>query len=87
MRGIIRVGDLTSHGGRVETGAPASSVMGRAVARKGDHCSCPVPGHQDCTIAEGDAAFIVAGQPAAFDGHKTSCGAVLISSVPESGRS
>ncbi|MCD9227684.1 PAAR domain-containing protein, partial [Ralstonia pseudosolanacearum] len=42
---------------------------------------------QDCTIAEGDAAFIVAGQPAAFDGHKTSCGAVLISSVPESGRS
>ncbi|MEF2251119.1 PAAR domain-containing protein, partial [Ralstonia solanacearum] len=45
------------------------------------------PGHQDCTIAEGDAAFIVAGQPAAFDGHKTTCGAVLMSSTPGSGRS
>ncbi|MGD7392083.1 PAAR domain-containing protein, partial [Ralstonia pseudosolanacearum] len=55
MRGIIRVGDATTHGGRVETGAPASTVMGRAVARKGDRCSCPVQGHQDCTIAEGDA--------------------------------
>ncbi|WP_247319451.1 PAAR domain-containing protein, partial [Ralstonia pseudosolanacearum] len=41
MRGIIRVGDATSHGGRVESGAPASTVMGRAVARKGDRCSCP----------------------------------------------
>ncbi|MFC0130642.1 PAAR domain-containing protein [Ralstonia solanacearum] len=87
MRGIIRVGDLTSHDGRVETGAPASTVMGRAVARKGDRCSCPVPGHQDCTIAEGDAAFIVAGQPAAFDGHKTMCGAVLMSSALSSGKS
>ncbi|MDB0529652.1 PAAR domain-containing protein [Ralstonia solanacearum] len=87
MRGIIRVGDLTSHGGRVETGAPASTAMGRAVARKGDRCSCPVPGHQDCTIAEGDAAFIVAGQPAAFDGHKTTCGAALMSSALSSGKS
>ncbi|API76492.1 MULTISPECIES: PAAR domain-containing protein [Ralstonia solanacearum species complex] len=87
MRGIIRVGDATSHGGRVESGAPASTVMGRAVARKGDRCSCPVQGHQDCTIAEGDAAFIVAGQPAAFDGHTTTCGAVLISSAPASGKS
>ncbi|MDO3515043.1 PAAR domain-containing protein [Ralstonia pseudosolanacearum] len=62
-------------------------TMGRAVARKGDRCSCPVQGHQDCTIAEGDAAFIVAGQPAAFDGHTTTCGAVLISSAPASGKS
>ncbi|AMP40274.1 MULTISPECIES: PAAR domain-containing protein [Ralstonia solanacearum species complex] len=86
MRGIIRVGDATSHGGRVETGAPASTVMGRAVARKGDRCSCPIQGHQDCTIAEGDEAFIVDGQPAAFEGHKTSCGATLLPSTPASGR-
>ena len=86
MRGIIRVGDATSHGGQVLTGAPASQVMRRPVARKGDLCICPIQGHQNCVIAEGDENVIVDGQPAAFDGHKTSCGAVLISSVPTSGR-
>ncbi|WP_322055522.1 PAAR domain-containing protein [Paraburkholderia bannensis] len=86
MRGIVRVGDATSHGGRVETGSSASEVMGRAVARLGDRCICPIQGHQNCVIVEGDSAFIVDGQPAAFDGHKTSCGATLISSLSSSGR-
>uniref|UniRef100_UPI002AC35884 PAAR domain-containing protein n=1 Tax=Paraburkholderia bannensis TaxID=765414 RepID=UPI002AC35884 len=40
MRGIVRVGDATSHGGRVETGSAASEVMGRAVARLVDRCVC-----------------------------------------------
>ncbi|RQT03687.1 PAAR domain-containing protein, partial [Burkholderia contaminans] len=44
MRGIIRVGDVHSHGGRVETGASNSEVMGRAVARQGDRCTCPLHG-------------------------------------------
>lgn len=86
MKGIIRVGDATSHGGKVITGADASKVMDRPVARQGDLCICPIEGHQNCVIAEGDSAFIVDGKPAAFDGHKTSCGATLISSVPSSGR-
>ncbi|RQZ06869.1 PAAR domain-containing protein [Burkholderia sp. Bp9031] len=84
MRGIIRVGDKHTHGGRVESGAATSTVMGRAVARIGDVCSCPV--HGTCTIAKGDASFNVEGQAAAFDGHETSCGALLISSLPTSGR-
>ncbi|KVN50959.1 PAAR domain-containing protein [Burkholderia stagnalis] len=86
MRGIIRVGDVTSHGGKVITGSTASEVMGRPVARLGDMCVCPNSGHQACFIAEGDPQVIVDGKPAAFDGHKTSCGATLISSVPSSGR-
>ncbi|WP_321838962.1 PAAR domain-containing protein [Paraburkholderia bannensis] len=86
MRGIVRVGDATSHGGRVETGSAAGEVMGRAVARLGDRCICPIQGHQNCVIVEGDSAFIVDGRPAAFDGHKTSCGATLISSLSSSGR-
>lgn len=84
MRGIIRVDDTHTHGGRVETGAEKSEVMGRAVARIGDTCSCPI--HGTCTITEGDSGFIVDGQAAAFDGHKTSCGAELISSLQHSGR-
>ncbi|MEK6351535.1 MAG: PAAR domain-containing protein [Burkholderia cenocepacia] len=73
-----------THGGRVESGAGTSKVMGRAVARIGDTCSCPI--HGVCVIVEGDPEFKVEGQAAAFDGHKTSCGAELISSLPTSGR-
>ena len=84
MRGIIRVGDTHTHGGQVETGAATSKVMGHAVARVGDTCSCLV--HGTCTIVEGDPDFNVEGRAAAFDGHKTSCGAALTSSVVDSGR-
>ncbi|MGN6652588.1 PAAR domain-containing protein [Trinickia sp.] len=86
MKGIIRVGDATSHGGQVVTGSAVSNVMDRPVARQGDQCTCPIQGHQNCVIAEGDPAFIVDGKPAAFEGHKTSCGATLISSLSSSGR-
>lgn len=84
MRGIIRVGDLHSHGGRVQTGAPNSEVMGQAVGRKGDQCTCPL--HGNVVIAEGDENVQVDGAAAAFEGHKTSCGATLIASLSSSGR-
>jgi predicted transcriptional regulator len=47
MRGVIRVGDSTSHGGEVMTGQEKSRVMDRAVARVGDRCTCPMCGHHD----------------------------------------
>ncbi|MFX1674994.1 PAAR domain-containing protein [Paraburkholderia sp. A2WS-5] len=84
MRGIIRVGDLLSHGGHVEAGAPNYTVMGRSVARKGDACLCAL--HGEVVIADGDDSFEVDGAAAAFEGHKASCGAELISSMPSSGR-
>jgi uncharacterized Zn-binding protein involved in type VI secretion len=37
-------------------------------------------------IAEGDSMVTLGGIPVAFDGHKTTCGATLISSVPTSGK-
>jgi uncharacterized Zn-binding protein involved in type VI secretion len=37
-------------------------------------------------IVEGDENVLIDGRAVAFDGHKTSCGAVLISSVTSSGR-
>jgi len=86
MRGVIRIGDSTSHGGRVETGRDKSTVMGRAVACVGDRCTCPVSGHHDCVIVEGDEKVKIDGRAVAFDGHQTSCGAVLISSAAASGR-
>lgn len=86
MRGIIRLNDPTSHGGRVISAAAGSVVMGVAVARKGDLCLCPLPGHQACVIAEGDPKVLIDGIPVAFEGHVTSCGASLISTVPDSAR-
>jgi len=86
MRGVIRLNDPTSHGGKVLSAAPNSKVMGVAVARKGDQCMCPLRGHDYCVIAEGDPKVLIDGIPVAFDGHKTSCGAVLMSTMPTSGR-
>lgn len=86
MRGVIRLNDPTSHGGKVVSASPHSKVKGVAVARKGDACSCPKRGHSGCTIAEGDSKVLIAGVPVAFEGHKTTCGAVLMSTLPTSGR-
>lgn len=86
MRRIIRLNDPTTHGGKVIAAASNSTVMGVAVARKGDRCFCPIQGHQQCVIAEGDPKVTIDGVPVAFEGHATSCGAKLISTVLDSGR-
>lgn len=82
MRNVIRLGDPTSHGGKVESvSADYFTVDGIAVARVGDVCSCPVKGHDSCTIAEGDADHVIDGAAVAYDGHKTTCGAALIATT------
>jgi uncharacterized Zn-binding protein involved in type VI secretion len=70
----------------VISASPVSKAMGVAIARVGDLCACPLPGHGVCKTAEGDPAVLIDGVPVAFDGHKTECGAQLISSLPGSGR-
>ena len=60
--------------------AHTPTVMGIPVACIGDMVSCP-----QCEgtypIVEGDSEFKIMGIPVALDGHKTECGATLISSV------
>jgi uncharacterized Zn-binding protein involved in type VI secretion len=56
-------------------------VDGIAVALKGDACSCPKHGSNNCTIAEGDAGHTINGVPVAYEGHKTTCGAALIATI------
>lgn len=86
MRGVIRLGDPTSHGGAVVQTGSRSVVMGRTVAVVGDMCTCPRKGHGQCVIVEGDPDILLDGKPVAFHGHLTSCGATLISTVDRSGR-
>lgn len=81
MKKVIRLGDPTSHGGSVVSAASNFSMMGIQVARVGDHCTCPQKGHSGCVIVEGDPAWIIDGRAVALEGHMTSCGASLISTL------
>ena len=82
MPNVIRVGDETSHGGKVLNSSVEHFVVsGKPVVVVGDKCMCPVNGHQNCTIVSGSATHSVNGKAVAYDGDKTSCGATLISSV------
>lgn len=79
MRKVIRLGDATSHGGKViDCAAVHFTIGGIAVACVGDLCSCPVKGHQGCTIRSGSARHTIDGVAVAFEGDVTSCGARLI---------
>jgi len=45
MKNVIRLGDATSHGGKVISASAAHfKVHGIPVACVGDTCSCPLPG-------------------------------------------
>lgn len=82
MPKVIRLNDSTSHGGKVESvTAPHFTVGGIAIAHVGDKCSCPIRGHNNCTIAEGDPSHTIDGIPVAYEGHKTTCGAMLQTTV------
>jgi uncharacterized Zn-binding protein involved in type VI secretion len=82
MKNVIRLGDPTSHGGKVISVSATHFTVGDIpVARVGDVCSCPIKGHNGCTIAEGSFDHSIDGIAVAYDGHKTSCGAVLKSTV------
>lgn len=79
-RAVIRLGDDTSHGGKVITASARMTIDGIPVALWGDRCSCPIDGHDTCVICEGEPEAIFDGRPVALEGHKTDCGAVLIAS-------
>lgn len=86
MPNVIRLGDPTSHGGKViSAGASEYLVDGIAVVRVDDLCSCPIPSHGVTKVVEGDADYTVEGKPVALAGHKTGCGAVLISTIGDYG--
>ena len=82
MPNVIRVGDPTSHGGEViQSSATHFVVGGIAVALVGDKCSCPIRGHQDCSIATGNSKHLINGKAVAYDGDKTTCGATLAATI------
>jgi len=78
MRKVIRLGDPTSHGGKViSVRATHFTVGGVPVACIGDPCSCPVSGHTNCKIVSGSERHHIDGIAIAFEDDMTSCGAKL----------
>lgn len=78
--GVIRLGDATSHGGKVISASDSLTALGKAVALDGDKASCP-----KCkgvfAIRAASASDKHHGKNIAFGGDKTVCGATLISSI------
>ncbi len=86
MKRVIRIGDPTSHGGVVISAQPKTVLFDKPVAVVGDKVSCPIKGHGVCAIVEGDPTWLVGGKAVALEGHKTACGAALISTMPKLGK-
>ncbi|MBH3417232.1 PAAR domain-containing protein [Pseudomonas putida] len=85
MKGVIRVGDKNTGGGRVLSSSSTTIFNGVRIARQGDPVYCPIVGHGETKIAEGRDNFIDDGRPVAFDGNCCGCGCALISSLPSAG--
>jgi len=83
MNGIVRIGDNTSSGGTVKTGSEAMIFEGLGAARVGDSVFCPLPGHGETRIAEGNSGFTDDDLAVAFHGDRCECGCTLITSLPQ----
>lgn len=81
MKGIVRIGDKTTHGGQVLSGSRTMKFQGVGVARLGDAVSCPIEGHSPSYIAEGHPIMKDNGVPVAFHNYKCTCGCTLITSL------
>ncbi|MDN7720012.1 PAAR domain-containing protein [Burkholderia gladioli] len=71
---LIRVGDDTDHGGKVETGSQTMQYDGRYVVRRGGLVSCPEhPEVSPNLIEEGDTSLTDAGVLIAQHAGAVSC--------------
>lgn len=79
-KGVIRLGDSTSHGGKVISAVADFKALGKPIALHGDQTVCPqCKGTFAIQVASSDRKHH--GKAVAYDGDKTACGATLISSI------
>lgn len=79
-RGVVRLGDKTSHGGEVISAQADFKVLGKAVAIDGDLVSCPKCNGK-FAIRPVDSTRKHHGKQVAYHDDPTECGAKLISSI------
>jgi uncharacterized Zn-binding protein involved in type VI secretion len=79
-RGVIRLGDKTSHGGQVISASDTFTVLGKQVALHGDTTFCPkCKGTFPIQVANSERKHH--GEKVAYHDDLTACGAKLISSI------
>ncbi len=78
---VVRLGDFTSHGGKVVSASDTHSIHGIGNARMGDTITCPIPGHGVNMIAEGSPTYLIGGRMVALHGHRCACVCILIASL------
>ena len=78
---IVRLGDSTSHGGKVISASTTHFIENIGIARVSDIVTCPQPGHGVNRILQGAATYLIGGRMVALDGHRCVCGCTLISSL------
>jgi uncharacterized Zn-binding protein involved in type VI secretion len=79
-RGVIRLGDKTTHGGEVISAADDFTVLGKKVAVEGDMTTCPkCKGKFAIRPAASDRKHH--GKLVAYHDDATECGAKLLSSI------
>ncbi|EAA1959733.1 PAAR domain-containing protein [Escherichia coli] len=83
MKGIVVLGDKTTHGGQVISVSSSMVINGKKVALVGDKINCPVKGHGINTIIEGSFDWISDGKQVVVNGCRCECGCVVISSIAD----
>lgn len=79
-KGAVRLGDSTSHGGKVIMADPSFKVLGKPLVCEGDMTVCPkCRGMFPVQLSSSERKHH--GKNVAYDGDKTACGAKLISSI------
>lgn len=79
-RGVIRLGDTTSHGGKVISASSTFLVLGKNVACDGDEVFCPkCRGVFKISVGNSDREH--QGKKVAYQDDKAACGAALVSSI------
>jgi uncharacterized Zn-binding protein involved in type VI secretion len=79
-RGVIRLNDMTDHGGKVIAVSSGTIVMGVEAALSADMTFCPKCKGNFAIKPDGGGARHK-GKPYAYDGDSTACGAHLIASI------
>ncbi|WP_426343956.1 PAAR domain-containing protein [Pseudoduganella sp. R-32] len=79
-KGVIRLGDTTSHGGKIIMADPTFKVLGKPIACEGHMTMCP-----KCRgmfpVKVGSSERKHKGKAVAYEGDQAACGAKLISSI------
>lgn len=79
-RGVVRLGDKTSHGGQVISASDTFTVLGKQVALDGDTTFCPkCKGTFSIQVADSERQHH--GTNVAYHDDLTVCGAKLVASI------